>query len=76
MKHNYDINDPANDDLIISESMDNMYKLNRDQTEHLEESGNRRRFGVVQYLQNEVAELWQPVGVLPQDLADHSVYPK
>ena len=27
MKHNYDINDPANDDLIISESMDNMYKV-------------------------------------------------
>ena len=27
MKHNYDINDPANDDLIVSESMDNMYKV-------------------------------------------------
>ena len=27
MKDNYDINDPANSDLIISESMDNMYKV-------------------------------------------------
>jgi|21_taG_2_1085346.scaffolds.fasta_scaffold00066_34 hypothetical protein len=27
MKHNYDINDPANVDLIDEEAMDNMYRL-------------------------------------------------
>ena len=27
MKDNYDINDPDNDDLIVAESMDNMYSI-------------------------------------------------
>lgn len=27
MKHNYDINDPANVDLVDEEAMDNMYRL-------------------------------------------------